>query len=181
VGVEAIAEAAGVTKKTLYDQYGSKEALVAAYLTVRDNSYRRWVTSRVCDHSDDGVRRLLAIFDALDEWMGRQPRRGCAFINAFAELPESGHSGRDIAIAQKTWLRGYFAELATDAGLPQPEVLADQLLTLHEGAIISYSAGGQDYAAATAKEAASILIAALGAPIDKTYGGSWSPPAVTNG
>lgn len=160
VSMESIAEAAEVTKKTVYDRFGSKQALVTAYLKGRDDLYRTWLTSGVAERTDDPARRLLVAFDVLDDWMHTQSRRGCAFVNAFAELTDPRHPGRTVAAEQKAWLRDYFTQLAVDAGIPGPEDLADQLLTLHEGAIVAYSVGGYDAAAGAARDAAATLTGA---------------------
>jgi AcrR family transcriptional regulator len=160
IGVDAIAGAAGVTKKTIYDQFGSKDALVAAYLGARDERWRRHVTERVEREPAGSVERLLATYDALGEWMDRENPRGCAFVNAAAELVEPGHPGLRVVHDEKRWLRGLYASLAAEAGAPEPDRLAAKLLTLHEGALVSYSVAGDRDAAATAREAAAELVAA---------------------
>src|SRR5690625_1526649 len=84
VGVDTVAAAAGTTKKTLYDQFGSKAALAVAYLSERDLNYRAWVELSVGQHS--GTERILAVFDALDSWMGANSPKGCPFVHAPSEL-----------------------------------------------------------------------------------------------
>ncbi|MGW0738071.1 TetR/AcrR family transcriptional regulator [Streptomyces sp. NPDC002851] len=135
VGVDLIAKRAGVTKKTLYDRFGSKEALVAAYLRERDVRYRAWVEERSAPGS--GAERLLAVFDAHRQWLTRPENpRGCAFVNAAAEIPESGHPGRAVIEGQKSWLRGYLRELCAEAGAAEPGRLADELMVLVEGSSV---------------------------------------------
>ena len=68
VGVDTIAEAAGVTKKTLYDRFGSKEALVVAYLQHRDARWREHVAQQLALVPEPGIDRVLAIFDAAISW-----------------------------------------------------------------------------------------------------------------
>lgn len=156
VGVEAVAEAAGVTKKTLYDRFGSKDALVAAYLAERDERWRAWLLA-YRDRTDDPVDRLLGTFDALRDWLRRLGPRGCGFVNAAAELVEADHPGRRVARRQKSWMRRYLADLAADAGHTSPE-LANQLFILHEGAAVAYSVAGVRDAASTARAAAAALL-----------------------
>lgn len=160
MGMDAIAAAAEVTKKTVYDRYGSKEELVTAYLTQRDGQYRKWVAERAARHPDDADRQLLSIFPALAEWMSQRNARGCAFINAFAELPDAQHRGHVAARAQKDWLRAHLAGLAVKAGAHRPDTLAQQLLALHEGAIIAFSVGGDPEATIHAEAAAATLLGA---------------------
>lgn len=133
VGVDLIAEHSGVTKRTLYNQFGSKDNLVAAYLAGRDQRWRSLVLAAV-GACDDPVETVTAPFDALRTWSGSNTR-GCAFINALAELPDPSHPAYRIAADQKLWLLNLFEELATTAGRPDPALLATQLLTLHEGAL----------------------------------------------
>ncbi|MFE7749562.1 TetR/AcrR family transcriptional regulator [Streptomyces sp. NPDC057428] len=133
VGVDLIAEHSGVTKRTLYNQFGSKDHLVAAYLKDRDQRWRSLVRAAV-EAGGTPVEAVTAPFEALRTW-SETNTRGCAFINALAELPDSSHPAHRIASDQKLWLRNLFAELATAAGCSRPAALATQLLVLHEGAL----------------------------------------------
>lgn len=109
VGVDLIAEHSGVTKRTLYNQFGSKDQR----------------------HSRQGRHRTLRGTADLE----RDQHRGCAFINALAELPDPSHPAYRIAANQKLWLLNLFKELAATAGCSRPATLATQLLVLHEGAV----------------------------------------------
>jgi AcrR family transcriptional regulator len=133
VGVDLIAEHSGVTKRTLYNQFGSKDQLVAAYLAERDARWRSLVQATV-DACDDPVEAVTAPFEALRVWSGANSR-GCAFINALAELPDAAHPAHRIAVNQKLWLLELFEELATAARCANPAIVAAQLLLLHEGAL----------------------------------------------
>ncbi|WP_104169439.1 TetR/AcrR family transcriptional regulator [Cryobacterium sp. M23] len=133
VGVDLIAERSGVTKRTLYNQFGSKDHLVATYLEERDQRWRSLVRTTV-DTCDSPVEAVTAPFDALCTW-SETNTRGCAFINALAELPNPSHPAHGVASNQKLWLLNLFKELATAAGCSTPTALATQLLVLHEGAL----------------------------------------------
>ncbi|WAC66904.1 helix-turn-helix domain containing protein [Agrococcus sp. SL85] len=133
VGVDRIAEASGVTKRTLYDRFGSKDVLVAVYLTERDRRWRALVEEAVAAAPDTHAA-LLAPFDALERWMGGTAR-GCAFVNALAELPDASHPGRAVILEQKRWLEARLCALATAAGASDAATLAARLLVLHEGAL----------------------------------------------
>lgn len=163
VGMELVAERAGVTKKTIYDRFGSKQQLVVAYLRARDTRWRDFLGARL----DPGVsarERLLTSFDALGEWMDQENQRGCAMVNAYAELSDPEHPGRAVAREQKLWLRGLYTDLAREAGAADPESLADVLSMLHEGAVVARNVSGVADAARTAREAARTLMAAHGIP-----------------
>ena len=133
VGVDLIAEHSGVTKRTLYNQFGSKDRLVAAYLAERDRRWRELVRAAV-EGCDDPVEAVTAPFDALRVWMETNSR-GCAFTNALAELPDPSHAAHRVAADQKQWLRGLFEELAIAAGCHDPARVATRLLLVHEGAL----------------------------------------------
>lgn len=77
---------------------------------------------------------VTAPFEALRTWTETNSR-GCAFINALAELPDPSHPAHRIAANQKLWLLNLFQELAATAGCSHPAALATQLLVLHEGAV----------------------------------------------
>lgn len=133
VGVDLIAEHSGVTKRTLYNQFGSKDQLVATYLAERDRRWRSLVRAAInaCEHPAEAV---TAPFEALRTW-SEANSRGCAFINALAEIPDTAHPAYRVAADQKSWLLNLFQDLATTAGCAEPETLATRLLVLHEGAL----------------------------------------------
>jgi AcrR family transcriptional regulator len=158
VGVDAVAAEAGVTKKTLYEKFGSKDELVAAYLRARDERWRRWLVSEVERRGGMPRERLLSTFDALGEWMERENPRGCGFVNAAAELPNPDHPARIAVMEQKGWLRDYLARLASETGATDPEDLAERLLILHEGANVANSFGMTTDAASKAKQTAEALL-----------------------
>ncbi|MGA5387002.1 TetR/AcrR family transcriptional regulator [Streptomyces pseudogriseolus] len=132
-GVDLIAEHSGVTKRTLYNRFGSKDNLVAAYLAERDRRWRSVVRAAV-DASDGAEEAVTAPFEALRSWTTTYTR-GCAFLNALAELPDPRHPGHRVAAEQKRWLLGLFEELAAAAGCHGPATLATRLFVLHEGAV----------------------------------------------
>jgi AcrR family transcriptional regulator len=162
VGVDAISEEAGVTKKTLYEKFGSKDELVAAYLRARDERWREWLTGFVNERGGDSPKeKLLCTFDGLGEWMERENLRGCGFVNAYSELADPGHPARVAVLEQKQWLRSYLERLASEAGAGAPKELAGKLLILHEGATITSSMGLVTDAAHEARQTAAAFVAGL--------------------
>jgi AcrR family transcriptional regulator len=158
VGVDTIAEAAQTTKKTLYDRFGSKDRLVAAYLERRQERWQAFLRDYV--ERRPAEQRILAVFDAMDEWRERDARRGCSTINAGAEITNPDHPARRLLAPQKLWLRDLFAELAERVGLRDPRELADQLLLIHEGALVGSSVVELDTTMDAARAAVRTLIAA---------------------
>lgn len=137
VGIDTIIERSGVAKMTLYKHFPSKDALVEAWLRRRDDRWRAWFRARIEALATTPRDRLLAAFDALGEWFTADDFRGCAFINTAVELSDPAHPARRVVLAHVGWIRGYLRELAEQAGFDDPMMLADQLLILIEGAIVS--------------------------------------------
>ncbi|WP_028925852.1 TetR/AcrR family transcriptional regulator [Pseudonocardia acaciae] len=159
IGVDTIAAESGVTKRTLYDRFGSKDGLVLAYLESRDRRWRELIEARLAEVPDDAVQRVLVPFDVLPGWL-LPMARGCSFVNAFAEFPEPDHPGHQLVVAEKTWLRDLFARLLREAGVAEPGELAVAITSLHEGAIVCYAIVGERGSAAAARAAAETLVRA---------------------
>jgi AcrR family transcriptional regulator len=150
VGVDLIAEVAGTTKKTLYDRFGSKDALVALYLRRRAARWQEVVRAHIARVPVE--RRAHAVFDALEEWLADQDR-GCAFVNANAEIGGTGHPGEAVIRAEKAAMRALFTELVGG-----DEDLGAQLHLLYEGATVAVTAGGQADGIEQARRAAARLL-----------------------
>jgi AcrR family transcriptional regulator len=160
--VDAIAEEADVSKVSIYKNFDSKDRLVAEYLRARDERWRGWFEGHMGALSGlPPKERLLAVFDAYGEWMGRESPRGCAFINAFAELPDPGHPAQGVIREQKGWMRDYLKRLAAEAGAEQPEELADRLFVLLEGATVADAMRSAEGSMPRAKRIAALLVAEL--------------------
>ncbi|CAN5881705.1 TetR/AcrR family transcriptional regulator [soil metagenome] len=137
VGVDAISEQADVSKVTLYKNFGSKGELVAAYLRLRDERWRA-VLARDTDRYVHPTERLLAFFDAYGEYLfDEEGYRGCAFINAAAELPDTDHPAWSVIQEHKDGIWRHLSVLATEAGFKDPEATAERLLILLEGAWVT--------------------------------------------
>lgn len=134
VGVAAIAERAGVTKKTVYDCFRSKDEIAVAYLTERHHNWCALLDARIAEGADSP----LAVFDCyIDYLTARQELNGCAFINAAADLA-STHAGMAVIRDHKAEVRRRLAgllpaRLATPA---QHEALVAHLYYLLEGAVV---------------------------------------------
>ena len=160
VGVDLIAAEAGTTKKTLYDRFGSKDALVAAYLKRREQRWEEflgeWLRTRA---PESGVDRVLAVLDAEEAWWAGS-RRGCAFVNAHAELGEGDNPGREVLREGKLRARATFTALLAEAGVPDAEVLGPRVHMVYEGAMVNLTVGGIPEAFDEAREAIRALVRA---------------------
>jgi AcrR family transcriptional regulator len=157
VGVDLIAETAGTTKKTLYDRFGSKDALVALYLLQRAHRWREHLLTQLADAGVTGTdAAVLVVFDALETWMGTQ-RRGCAFVNAYAELGDSEHPAVPVIRAEKAWMRALFDTLTGDLDV------GAHLHLLYEGTLVVLTAGANPEAAAEARRCVRTVMASANA------------------
>ena len=156
VGVDRIAAESGVAKMTLYYHFRSKDELVAAWLRRRDEEWMSWLEGSV---ERQRGNRVLAVFDALREWFETPTFRGCAFVNAYAELGWSNPAAAEIVASHKRTLTEYLAYLAREEGAAEPDALARELLLLVDGAIVTASIQGSARPADDAREAAAKVIA----------------------
>jgi AcrR family transcriptional regulator len=162
VGMDEVRAAAGVSLKRLYQLYPSKEHLVAAYLDDRDVRWRGRLRTYVERNATEPGERLLAVFDWLALWFDEPDFRGCAFANAFGEVGGSAPLVLAAVQRHKVLFRAYLLELARDVPAADPEVLADELLLLAEGAMTSAAIlpGPRPEVAVRARRAAAALLAA---------------------
>ncbi|MGX1881195.1 TetR/AcrR family transcriptional regulator [Streptomyces sp. NPDC055287] len=161
VGVDLIAAEAGVTKKTLYDRFGSKDQIVVEYLAARDERWRAFLAERL--KSEQGPeQRIVAVFDASRAWMEENSPRGCSMVNAHAEISDPAHPAYAIITGQKKWMLALFTDLARGVapGRGGPARLGRTLMLLHEGALVAHGLNIFKDAIARAGEEARRLVEA---------------------
>lgn len=135
VSVDAIAARAGVTKKTIYYHFRSKDDVVAAYLLARDQPnltvLRRWFESG----GERLPERLDALFGGL-AGVARNPRwRGCAFLRTAYELASMpGHPAFKAGAAHKKSFENWLASCLKAEGCELPVESARQISLLIDGA-----------------------------------------------
>ena len=158
IGVDTIAAEIGISKRTLYNHFPSKDALIAAYLE------RRFVTPRPSEKPP--AEQILGTFDALERRFSAKDFRGCPFVNAVAELGAEDQSVRRIAIEFKESRRVWFRDLLAQLGVKEPEALATQLAVLVDGCIAQDLVRNDPAMARAAKEAAKVLLKNAGVAIE---------------
>jgi AcrR family transcriptional regulator len=146
VGVDEVIAHAGVAKATLYAHFPSKDDLVVAFLEQRE---QRWTLAFVVTEArrrgTTPEERLLAIFDAFDEWFRRDDFEGCSFIKLLLEMGAEHTAGR-ASIQYLDNIRSILRELAQEAGLRDSDTFARSLQMLMEGSIVSATTGDADAA-----------------------------------
>ncbi len=157
-GIDKILEKAGVARMTLYNHFKSKDELILAALRRRDEKFRNWFMRAVERRASKPEDRLLAVFDALEEWFTDKDFSGCMFINASAEFAAFDDPIHMASSEHKMLVLKYVRELTLAASISEHKTLADELMLLAEGAIVMAYVAGDKNAAANAKSAAGKLI-----------------------
>lgn len=158
VGVNTISEKAGITKKTLYHHFKSKEELILAVLRYYDERSRNSFMRAVEAKTDIPKDRLLFVFDVVEEWFNSSDFSGCLFVRAMGEYPEEGTSIRSVCQESKILTQKYIQSLAEKAELQNAVELSEQLMLLLEGAITMAQVNNSSLSAMRAKMAAEVLI-----------------------
>lgn len=160
VGVESIAEAAGTNKMTLYRHFDSKDQLVAEYLRQEAGKADAYWTELARLHPGDPLAQIRAWLAGMAAHVADRNERGCALANAAVELPEKDHPARAVIEDCKRRQRDELVRLCGSAGLSEPEMLADELLLLIEGARVTAQSMGADGLDARLARMSEALIAA---------------------
>jgi AcrR family transcriptional regulator len=142
VGVDTIAEAAETNKMTLYRHFSSKDELVAEYLQrLAEKAKSSWDRLEA-DHPGNPSAQLRAWLKEMAAHVASGDERGCPLANAAVELPEKGHPARRVIETFKTAQRERLTQLCAAAALAEPEMLADELFLLLEGARVTAQSMG---------------------------------------
>lgn len=157
-GVDAIAERAESTKRTLYRIFGSKENLALEVIRRHDEDFRRHVRTRIQQAEGPIRERILSLFDYYGEWFAGENFQGCLFIKALVEFHSESCILRDAAREAKTLLKHYLAKLCEELDVADSAKTASQLQILLEGSIIATQAAPGSDSAKIAREIAELVI-----------------------
>jgi AcrR family transcriptional regulator len=161
IGVDTIAAEIGISKRTLYNHFPSKDALIAAYLERR---FVRPPPSEPAPSATTAAAQILATFDSLERRFASPDFRGCPFVNAVAEVGED-RTVKKIAKAFKENRRIWFRDRLAELGVTDAESLATQLVLLVDGSIAQDLVRDDPAMARAAKEAAKVLLRNAGVDV----------------
>ena len=158
VGIDRIIAESEVAKMTLYNHFESKDDLILSVLQYReekfDDMFRRWMQR----HQKKGMDRLEAFFAALKQWFKSPGFRGCAFINATAELADPQHGGAQFSAQHKQRFGQLLKEIITDTAGAKAASVAPAVYLLVEGAIVTAVMQQSAKPADVARDAALALV-----------------------
>jgi AcrR family transcriptional regulator len=176
-GVDAIAEAAGITKRTLYYHYPSKDALLTAVLEVQHeltlSRIQRWASRA----SGDPATMVEVVFAEFARWAKKPAWKGSGFTRVAMELADlPGHPARAAAHRHKAALEGWFAEQFAQNNVTHPRELARHVMLLIEGCLsLVLIHGDTSYTEAAAAAARQLVerdrLASSSRPVPAATGG----------
>jgi AcrR family transcriptional regulator len=158
IGVDTITAEADVAKMTLYRNFASKNDLALAFLQLREQRWTvGWVQGEVLRRAETPPARLLAIFEIFSEWFAREDFEGCAFVTSLLEFEDRADPVRQACVMHLANIRAFVCELASAAGIEDPERFAAQWHILMKGSIVAAHEGDRD-AASKARELGVLLL-----------------------
>src|SRR5918994_4051734 len=123
IGVEALCKAAGVSKRSLYQLFESKDELLAASLEERSSAF----VAKLLPAADDGRsprERILHVFEQVELQAGAPEFQGCRYLAVQIELKDQSHPASQVAHRIKSGLTGFFRAEAERGGASAPDLLA---------------------------------------------------------
>jgi AcrR family transcriptional regulator len=157
-GVDALSRAAGISKRTLYERFGSKDGLIVAAFESLDLPVFELFTLPAEAASDTPRGQLEAFFVQLEAMVRLPEFRGCPFSNAAAELADDDHPAHAVVRRHKERIRRWLLRRAREAGAAQPEQLSRQLMLVYAGAQSQALVEGSPRPARDARAVAATLI-----------------------
>jgi AcrR family transcriptional regulator len=134
-GVDTLAAEAGVSKRTLYNHFGSKDGVIAAYLRQREEHWQAKLQAVWAEIGADPIDQVVAYVRAYARPVQPEVFRGSAFINAAAELADEWSESLSVIQHSLDRIQAGIDTILSRAGYDDADVLARQVLYLLEGAV----------------------------------------------
>jgi AcrR family transcriptional regulator len=156
-GVEALSRAAGISKRTLYERFGSKEGLIAAAFDVKDLPVFE-IYTQAAERAGTPRDQLKQLFVALEAVIRSPDFNGCPFTSAASELTDPNHPALPVIRRHKDRLRRWILARARAGGASDPAKLSRELMVVFDGAMVQSLINGSTKPARDAREIAGMLI-----------------------
>lgn len=137
VSADRIIADAAISKVTFYRHFPTKDHLVADYLRAAADTERTAVVEHRDAHRDDPAAVLVWYAEQVGAQACGSGFRGCPFINAAAEYPDTASPVRRVIDEHRTWLRSQAVDLLRELAVTDPDRVADQLMMLRDGAMVA--------------------------------------------
>lgn len=160
-GVDRLSAAAGVSKRTIYQRFTSKDVLIERALDAMDEPVFELVIAAGRSAEAAGkapAEQILAVFEDLERRASDPGFRGCPFLNASVELVDASHPAHSVVRRHKDRVRRWFETTAATGDLDHPTDLAQELMLLFDGALMGGLLGSSRNAPASARRAARTLL-----------------------
>jgi AcrR family transcriptional regulator len=159
IGVEALCRTAGVSKRSMYQLFGSKDEVLAVGLERRAPEY---ASALFPGPQDTGTprERILHVFERLEKLSTQPDFHGCPHLSVLVQLKDPAHPASVVAHAVKEQLTEGFRGLAEQGGARDPQLLARQLTLVFDGAGARAGAGVETLDGLTTTTVAALLDAA---------------------
>ncbi|WP_171114844.1 MULTISPECIES: TetR/AcrR family transcriptional regulator [Streptomyces] len=161
IGVEALCRTAGVSKRSMYQLFDSKDDMLAASLERQSPRYEAQLVAGP-QHAGTPRERILHVFQRLEKASVDADYHGCPYLAALVELKDPEHPASVVARAVKERLKAVFRTQAEAGGARDPELLARQLLLVFDGASARAGARVEALDDGLATETVSALLDAAG-------------------
>src|SRR5437763_3009584 len=134
VGVDRLIAEADVARASLYQSFGSKDYLIAAYLNQQDELDRAaW--QRASATSEDPVDKILVLFDRAATSARKRRYLGCLYLNAATEFPDRDHPAAKAIADHREWLHELLTGLLREADVDAADETAHAVQLLYDGAL----------------------------------------------
>jgi AcrR family transcriptional regulator len=166
VGIAAICAQAHVSKRSLYQEFVTKDDLIAAALERSGPDFHRLVLPG--DNMDGSPRELiLYVFERLEDLARSDAFFGCPFVDVAVEVRDAEHPASVVARRFKHEMISFFEEQASRLAVTDPGLLARQLTMTFDGASTQVALHGPGLNGLAVQTARALLDAAeAGSPAD---------------
>jgi AcrR family transcriptional regulator len=165
VGQQQVIEACGCGKNLLYREFPSKDELVVAYLERKRAEWAANFQAAIAPHDGDPVAQLVALVQDAADRVAEPDYRGCPFQNVHAEFPDLDHPANRLSVEHRAEIHAAIRALAEQAGVADPQTLADRVLLIIDGVYANGALlGGQGASAAAVDFAREVVRSAVRTP-----------------